>query len=1218
MNNQLLDDSSCWPPLLARRVEEVCNCFEAARKAGQRPRIEVYLAGANEPERSILLRELLALELEYSTKLGEQPTPRDFEPLFPQHHELIRQAFRDLLRSVPPSDPMPIDRRARPQPDKSLSSTYPTMPPSALEGGTPVWPGSESDPVLPIVPGYEILDVLGRGGMGIVYRARDLRLDRLVALKVMLASAEVTERWRFRSEAQAVARLQHPHIVQIYEVGERDGLPYICLEYVDGGSLRDKLASSPFPPDLAARLTELVAGAVHFAHQGGIVHRDLKPANILLTGGGVVSGEPCSDHSPLTTHLSPLTPKIADFGLAKRLDQDLARTLTRSGALVGTPSYMAPEQAAGRNQEIGPATDIHALGAVLYEMLTGRPPFQAATVLETLEQVCSQEPVPPIRLQPKLSRDLETICLKCLQKEPQKRYASAEALADDLQRFLAGEPIRARPTPLWERGLKWAKRRRAVAALIVVSIITLFSLAVGGLSYGLLKDQERIGEQERSERKDKARAFLSKARDAMRQGDLEDAKVHLSSARATMDPDPALDNLRDEAGRLQAEVDREAERVREAREAEAAQQAALAKRAKFFGLADEAFFHGTPFSDVYPHASRQEAQKAARNALVMFSVPVKRQEGPVFEPCFTPDQRQEIKVACYELLLVLADAMAQEDSVRQLREAMQILEQAARFREPTRAYYLRQARYLALLGNAVGAARAGEKAAAAQPVSAHDFFLLGQELQRQANLAEAIRAFNDALRLQPDHFWARYYLAICHVQRRRIPDLQIAKACLDSCLLKKKEFAWAYVVRGSVRGKLGEFAAAEEDFDFAMKYSQNDEDIRYSVLVNRGIIRREQAVLHEAMAGWLLIRGDFAPAVADFQEAIRLKPDRYQAYMSLAKARQDQQNLAAAVHQLDQAIKISRPLVESRELEPSALTRLYQYRAELHRQRNDLKAALADLDLAIQAEPRDSKSSILAEVHVARGRILHVTRDFEKAVASYDAALRIRNNYPDAHLGRAESQYELSRFEGATRSFDRYFQHGGKPRADIYRKRAQAQAKLHKYSEAVADYTLALRLEPKADTYANRGWIHVVTGANKSALDDFEEAIRSDPQNGDAHNGRGLMRAKLGLANADADAQEALRLGPNTARHVWSAARIYAELVGRIDADPDRSRSRALAVRFDYQHQALQLLRQAVGLTDVAERDSFWLGKIEDDKAFRPIRSSPGYAQLRAEFAPKR
>jgi tetratricopeptide (TPR) repeat protein len=301
-------------------------------------------------------------------------------------------------------------------------------------------------PPPPAVPGYEILEVLGRGGMGVVYLARQVGLNRLVALKMILAGPYATTEQlaRFQTEAEAAGRLRHPNIVQIYEIGQAEGRPFFSLEYVEGGSLAQRLKETVLPPREAARLLESLARAVQHAHQQGVVHRDIKPANILLARDG--------------------TPKVADFSLARQLDTDSG--LTRTGAVFGTPSYMAPEQAEGRSRDIGPATDIYALGAVLYECLTGRPPFRAATSSQTLDQVRHEEPVAPRRLQPALPRDLETICLTCLRKEPPRRYPRAEALADDLRRFLAGEPVHARPTSALERGVKWVKRRPGLAALL--------------------------------------------------------------------------------------------------------------------------------------------------------------------------------------------------------------------------------------------------------------------------------------------------------------------------------------------------------------------------------------------------------------------------------------------------------------------------------------------------------------------------------------------------------------------------------------------------------------------------------------------------------------------------------------------------------------------------------------------------------------------------------
>jgi WD40 repeat protein len=300
--------------------------------------------------------------------------------------------------------------------------------------------------------------------MGVVYKAQQLSLKRVVALKMILAGeyAEAGELHRFQAEAEAIARLKHSNIVQVYEVGEYNDLPYFSLEYCPGGNLDKKLNGTPLPPNEAAALVEVLAKAMQAAHAKGIVHRDLKPANVLLGEGG--------------------EPKITDFGLAKRLEE---AGQTQSGAVMGTPSYMAPEQAQGQNQTVGPAADVYALGAILYECLTGRPPFKAATAAETLLQVLRADSVPPGRLNPRVPRDLETVCLKCLHKEPARRYESALALAEDLRRYQAGEPVRARPVPAWERGLRWCRRHPSWAALLLVSCLAALALtgAVVGQFY---------------------------------------------------------------------------------------------------------------------------------------------------------------------------------------------------------------------------------------------------------------------------------------------------------------------------------------------------------------------------------------------------------------------------------------------------------------------------------------------------------------------------------------------------------------------------------------------------------------------------------------------------------------------------------------------------------------------------------------------------------------
>lgn len=482
--------------------DELLKTFETAWHAGDPPRLADFVP-LDPTQKSTVLAELVHLDLEFRLKRGESIRVERYLEAYPElstnPDEILDLLNAEFILRKRHESHLSINEYLVRFP--SLGDQFLKQCEQAETLGS--WMGVESpDPTgyelatvakWPNVPGCQLLRELGRGGMGVVYLARQPALNRLVAVKVMGPHLRTDEedRQRFSTEIQSAARLRHPHIVQLYEVGEVAGQPYCILEYVEGGCLAEKLTGIPLTARDSAALVEPLARAMQYAHGQGIVHRDLKPANILLNPIDVPA--PGSATGSNGTFPFVFSPKIADFGLAKRLEEDSGNT--RTGVILGTASYMAPEQASGRSSDIGPATDVYALGAVLYELLTGRPPFRGATVLSTLEQVKFQEPVAPSRLQPRTPRDLETICLKCLEKDSERRYRTAAELADDLQRFQDCRPILARPTPWWETARKWCRRQPLAASVLGILFLTIV-LGVAGVSWQWWRAELRTIEAE--------------------------------------------------------------------------------------------------------------------------------------------------------------------------------------------------------------------------------------------------------------------------------------------------------------------------------------------------------------------------------------------------------------------------------------------------------------------------------------------------------------------------------------------------------------------------------------------------------------------------------------------------------------------------------------------------------------------------------------------------
>ncbi len=474
------------PDAVWESVIAACERFEQAWPAG--PGIEHYVRDTVDDARRFLLCKLIEIDCEKRRQRGEQPFLQEYLGRFPAEPQVVGAAWAEA----------------------DTAGALGGSPPGSLPGLTNIAVNAGSPP-LPEVPGYRLLRRIGQGGMGVVYQARQLKPDRLVAIKMIKAGCASHEaRQRFDVEVQSAGRLRHPHIVAVHECGDVDGQPYFSMDYIDGQSL-EVLRRDGLPCRQAALCVQTVAAAIQCAHDHGILHRDLKPANVLVDAAG--------------------KPYVTDFGLAKALTSD-DTDLTATGEVLGTPGYMSPEQAEGAHERIDRRSDVYSLGAILYALLAGRAPFAAGSPARTIREVIEVEPIPPRRLNPDVPRDLQTICLKCLEKKPAQRYDTARKLADDLDRFLCGEAILARPPSPLERGVRWSRRHRWQAAVIGLSLMAVVLSVTLGISRTLAAERERRQrtEAERYQRlaeSHQARAQYQLAKLALEGHDLQTAKQAL-------------------------------------------------------------------------------------------------------------------------------------------------------------------------------------------------------------------------------------------------------------------------------------------------------------------------------------------------------------------------------------------------------------------------------------------------------------------------------------------------------------------------------------------------------------------------------------------------------------------------------------------------------------------------------------------------------------------
>jgi tetratricopeptide (TPR) repeat protein len=994
---------------MAADIEQLCSHQRQDWQDGRRCAVEEYIA--HRPDLiadSDAILDLVYNEIVLREALGDRPGLEEYLRRFPALDAELRRQF-DIHRLLETRD-LSDSRRDYPADSAGASDI------AFLR--------------------YAIVDILGRGGMGVVYKARDLELDRLVALKIIGSGrfAGPRERTRFRAEAHAVARLQHPNIVQIYDVGEQNGCPYMALELIEGPGLDQNLRKGAVPPRQAAQLIESLARAAHYAHSKGIIHRDLKPSNVMLTAEGVA--------------------KISDFGLAALPDPRFSARQT--GTFIGTPVYASPEQWQDA-AAVDARADVYSLGAILYEMLCGKPPFAAAAFRDMLDMVRDKDPLPPGTHKRSVPGDLEAICLKCLQKDPRSRYGTALELALDLGRFLKGEPVLARPVGRLERLGKWARRRPAAAALAIV------------LAAGL--------------------AFIPAA-----------YRWHRLNVRASL-----------ESGARTYQ--------------------------KFTSSRDDAVFQAVcgEWCDDVP-ASARAAANAARDALA--AVGFQRGRGPdrLVLAGLSAAQNLEVMRDCNDLVMIRADSVAQMEVPEAVARALDVLDELPPEGQRGLAYHLKRAQLLSQAGRPQCAAEEKSQASACVPVTWFDYFVLGRADLQKGNAAAAASRFQVAALTRPTDFWSQFLLAVSSL---RLAKAAPAVVALDQCVELRPDFAWTYMLRATGEEAMKQNSAAQRDLDQGLVRARGP-DTRYAMLVTRG--------------GFYLRSGRLDEALAGLDEAVRMRPNQYQARIARAAV----------------LMKLKRP-----------------------------DEAAKEVAIALRHQP---PALVGAELLFQRGAIMAGRRDFQEALQACDQALRLQPDSAISHGLRAEALIGLGRYDEAARSLDQYLKFGGKPVPAFYLDRGLSRMQTRDYKGAVEDYGSAFGLKESTDIQCRRAWAYFFAAAFALARADFDDVLKKESGRCEAYIGRALAEVMLNrCAEAITDADRAWKIGTDVPEFMDNLACAYA-LVS--------ARARAPELQETCRRRALEALRKTLELVPPAERLAFFQEKMVHDKAFESLRKSPEFKAI--------